>query len=127
MRSDGAILMNRIAFVFTSAPHGSSAGREGLDALLATSALTEDIGVFFVGDGVFQILNGQQPQRILARDYISTFKVLPLYDIDTFWVCAASSKERGIDENVPLVLDADVISPNDLREKLSHYHVVLTF
>jgi sulfur relay (sulfurtransferase) DsrF/TusC family protein len=30
-------------------------GREGLDALLATSAL-KDIGVFFLGDGVFQLL-----------------------------------------------------------------------
>ncbi len=47
LRQSGAILMKRVAFVFTSAPHGSASGREGLDALLATSALTEDIGVFF--------------------------------------------------------------------------------
>ena len=86
--------MNRIAFVFTSAPHGSAAGREGLDALLATSALSEDIGVFFIGDGVFQLLAGQEPQKILARDYIATFKVLPLYDIETFWVCAAEKRSR---------------------------------
>jgi hypothetical protein len=33
-----------------------AAGREGLDALMATSAFTEDIGVFFIGDGVFQLL-----------------------------------------------------------------------
>ena len=57
--------MKRVAFVFTSAPHGSASGREGLDALLATSALTEDIGVFFLGDGVFQLLAGQKPQAIL--------------------------------------------------------------
>jgi sulfur relay (sulfurtransferase) DsrF/TusC family protein len=29
-------------------------------------------------------------QAILARDYIATFKVLPLYDIETFYVCADS-------------------------------------
>lgn len=52
--------MKRVAFVFSSAPHGSAAGREGLDALLATSALTDDIGVFFVGDGVFQLLPEQR-------------------------------------------------------------------
>ena len=34
--------MKRIAFVFSTAPHGTAAGREGLDALLATSALTDD-------------------------------------------------------------------------------------
>lgn len=57
-------------------PHGSASGREGLDALLATSALTEDLGVFFIGDGVFQILQGQQPDAVLVRDYIATFKLL---------------------------------------------------
>lgn len=40
--------MKRIAFVFSTAPHGSASGREGLDALLATSALTEALGVFFI-------------------------------------------------------------------------------
>ena len=44
--------MKRIAFVFSTTPHGSASGREGLDALLATSALTEETGVFFIGDGV---------------------------------------------------------------------------
>ncbi|MCI1900387.1 MAG: sulfurtransferase complex subunit TusC [Enterobacterales bacterium] len=119
--------MNRVAYVFASAPHGNAAGREGLDALLATSALTEDIGVFFIGDGVFQILAGQQPQAVLSRDYISTFKVLPLYDIDTFWVCAASLKERGLDKNVPFVLNVTVLESDALREQLSQFDTVLTF
>ncbi len=47
-RSGGAVLMKRIAFVFSTVqPHGSASGREGLDALLATSALTEALGVFY--------------------------------------------------------------------------------
>lgn len=84
--------MKRVAFVFSSAPHGSAAGREGLDALLATSALTDDIGVFFVGDGVFQLLPEQRPGAVLARDYIATFKLLSLYDIDQCWLCADSAR-----------------------------------
>ncbi|WP_296254123.1 sulfurtransferase complex subunit TusC [uncultured Enterobacter sp.] len=119
--------MKRVAFVFTSAPHGSASGREGLDALLATSALTEDIGVFFLGDGVFQLLAGQQPQAILARDYISTFKVLPLYDIETFYVCADSLAARGLNDKTPLVLDVTFLAAGELREQLSHYDTVLTF
>ena len=119
--------MNRVAFVFTSAPHGNASGREGLDALLATSALTDDIGVFFIGDGVFQLLGGQQPQTVLARDYIATFKVLPLYDIDTFWVCAASLHERGLNESASFVLDITALEPDVLREHLSQFDTVLTF
>lgn len=119
--------MKRIAFVFTSAPHGSSSGREGLDALLATSALSEDIGVFFVGDGVFQLLAGQTPDAVLARDYISTFKILPLYDIENCWLCGESLRERGLSESQAWVLDAEVLESQALRRQLDDYDVVLTF
>lgn len=119
--------MNRVAFVFSSAPHGSASGREGLDALLATSALTEDIGVFFLGDGVFQILAGQQPQTVLARDYIATFRVLPLYDIETFYVCADSLAARGLTERSTFVLDVTTLPADAVREKLAHYDTILTF
>ena len=45
----------RLGFVFRSHPHTSAKGREGLDALLATSAYCEDIDVFFIGAGVYAI------------------------------------------------------------------------
>lgn len=119
--------MKRVAIVFMSAPHGSSAGREGLDALLATSALTEDIGVFFVGDGVFQLLKDQQPAGILARDYIATFRLLPLYDIESCWLCAASWWERGLPDTLPRVVDAQELEPDALRQRLDDYDVILRF
>ncbi|MTD37272.1 sulfurtransferase complex subunit TusC [Erwinia sp. CPCC 100877] len=119
--------MKRIAFVFTYAPHGTSAGREGLDALLATSALSDDIGVFFLSDGVLQLLPNQQPQKILARDYIATFGVLELYDIDQRWVCSASMRERGLVPDQPLVMEAVPLEPDALRARLDEYDVILTF
>lgn len=119
--------MKRIAFVFSTMPHGSASGREGLDALLATSALTEDPGVFFISDGVFQILQGQQPNIILARDYIATFKLLGLYDIEQCWLCAASLRERGLGEGVSFVVDATPLEPDALRRELGNYDVILSF
>ena len=119
--------MKRIAFVFTQAPHGNASGREGLDALLATSAVSEAPGVFFIGDGVLQLLMNQQPALIHGRDYIATFKGLPLYDVTECWVCAASLKARGLDEQTPFILEAVVIEPDALRERLNDYDVVLTF
>lgn len=119
--------MKRIAFVFTHSPHGCSSGREGLDALLATSALSEDIGVFFIGDGVLQLLPGQQPAKVLARDYIATFGVLPLYDVEQYYLCEASLQERGLAQETGWVLDADVLAPQALRQRLAGYDVVMTF
>jgi tRNA 2-thiouridine synthesizing protein C len=132
--------MKRVAFVFSSAPHGSAAGsveignfkhaaagREGLDALLATSALTDDIGVFFVGDGVFQLLPEQRPGAVLARDYIATFKLLSLYDIDQCWLCADSARERGLDPATPWVVDVECLAPDALRARLHEFDVILRF
>ncbi|WP_416261159.1 sulfurtransferase complex subunit TusC [Gibbsiella quercinecans] len=119
--------MKRVAFVFTHCPHGCSGGREGLDALLATSALSEDIGVFFIGDGVLQLLPGQQPAKVLARDYIATFGVLPLYDVEQCYLCEASLQERGLAQETPWVLDATVLAPQALRQRLAGYDVVMTF
>ncbi|AMH16276.1 sulfurtransferase TusC [Citrobacter sp. FDAARGOS_156] len=119
--------MKRVALVFSTVPHGSASGREGLDALLATSALTEDLGVFFIGDGVFQILQGQQPDVVLARDYIATFKLLGLYDIEQCWLCAASLRERGLAEGANFVVDATALEPEDLRRELGNFDVILRF
>ena len=115
------------AFVFSTAPHGTAAGREGLDALLATSALTDDLAVFFIADGVFQLLPGQKPDAVLARDYIATFKLLGLYDIEQCWVCAASLRERGLDPQTPFVVEATPLEADALRRELANYDVILRF
>ncbi|MEJ4046855.1 sulfurtransferase complex subunit TusC [Erwinia sp. SLM-02] len=119
--------MNRVAFVFSQAPHGTSAGREGLDAVLATSALSEEIALFFISDGVLQLTPEQHPQTILARNYIATFGVLPLYDVEHCYICAAALAERGIAADAVRVLPAEVLTPDELRARLADYDRVLTF
>lgn len=119
--------MKKIAFVFTTMPHGNASGREGLDALLATSALTEDIHVFFISDGVCQLLKNQHPNEVLARDYISTFKILPLYDIDNIYLCHASLQERGLSENGSWVVTPKILNAQEIAAKLAECEVVLKF
>lgn len=119
--------MKRVAFVFTRAPHGSSAGREGLDAVLSTGALSDDIGLFFIGDGVLQLNSEQQPENIHSRHYAATFGVLALYDIDQCYLCRASLQSRGLAENAPRILDAEILDASALRQKLAGYDRILTF
>lgn len=119
--------MKRVAFVFLPRRTAAPPAGEGLDALLATSALTDEIGVFFVGDGVFQLLPAQRPGAVLARDYIATFKLLSLYDIDQCWLCAESARERGLDPATPWVVDAECLAPDALRARLHEFDVILRF
>ncbi len=119
--------MKRIAFVFIRGPHGSASGREGLDALLAVSAVTDEIGVFFIADGVLLLLPQQRPADILARDFIATLGVLPIYDVNRFYVCAESLAERGLSAGQPWVLETDILPAADWRQRLSEFDIVLTF
>ncbi|MGP1953340.1 MAG: sulfurtransferase complex subunit TusC [Arsenophonus sp. ET-KM2-MAG3] len=118
--------MKKIAFIFMKIPHGTSSGREGLDALLATSTFTENIGVFFVSDGVCQLLVKQNPNILLVHDYIATYKLLQLYDINDCYICQEDLKIRGFSCNC-FILPLTVISAEKLRHKLSGYDVILTF
>lgn len=119
--------MNAIAFVFSFAPHGTTAGREGLDAVLATSALSENIALFFISDGVLQLIPRQQPEKIYARNYSVTFGVLSLYDVKQCYVCLESLVERGLSEDDVCILSAEVLNIETLRARLERFDRIVTF
>lgn len=116
----------KLGFVFTRAPHSSSSGREGLDALLAASAYSEDIAVFFVGEGVAQLVAGQDTKAIHSRDYSPAFKLMALYDVEDISICAESLIEMGLAE-AKLLIEAERLSRRTLAEKLHQCDKLLTF
>ncbi|AXB32584.1 sulfurtransferase complex subunit TusC [Vibrio campbellii] len=118
--------MSQLTYLFRSAPHGSNAGREGVDALLAASAYCEDITVLFVGDGVYQLLLGQEPNDILSKDYAPMLKLFDLYDIEQVFVCADSLAERGLAQ-ADLVIDAEALKTEQLKVKLQQAGKLLSF
>lgn len=118
--------MSQLTYLFQTAPHTSSSGREGVDALMAASAYCEDITVIFVGDGVTQLLHGQQPEEILSKDYAPMFKLFDLYDIEQVFVCEQSLAERGL-ANADLVIDAEKLTISEVACKLNQAGKILTF
>jgi len=118
--------LSQLTYLFRSAPHGSAAGREGVDALLAASAYCEDISVIFLGDGVYQLLSGQQPQSILSKDYAPMLKLFDLYDIEQVYVCHSSLAERGLAQ-ADLVIDAEMLDVDQVQAKLHQANKLLSF
>lgn len=118
--------MSQLTYVFRSSPHKTSAGREGIDALLAASAYCEDICVLFIGDGVYQLLQGQQPQGILSKDYAPMLKLFDLYDIEQVFVCADSLAQRGLGQ-AGLVIAAERLEPAEIKLKLHQASKLLSF
>ena len=118
----------KLAFLFRTAPHGNAISREGLDALLAATAFCdeEDIGVFFIDDGVLNLLDEQNPELLLQKDFIRTFKLLNLYDIEQRFVCADSLDQYNLNTE-QLIISAEKIDRTSLINKLSQAEKVFTF
>ena len=118
----------KIAFLFRTAPHGNAVSREGLDALLAATAFCdeEDIGVFFIDDGVLNLLDEQNPELLLQKDFIRTFKLLDLYDIEQRFVCVDSLDQYNLQAE-QLIISAEKIDRTSLINKLSQAEKVFTF
>ena len=118
----------KLAFLFRTAPHGNAISREGLDALLAATAFCdeEDIGVFFIDDGVLNLLDGQNPELLLQKDFIRTFKLLDLYDIEQRFVCADSLDKYNL-QTEQLIISAEKIDRTSLINKLRQAEKVFTF
>ena len=118
----------RLAFLFRTAPHGNAISREGLDALLAATAFCdeEEIGVFFIDDGVLNLLDGQNPELLLQKDFIRTFKLLDLYDIEQRFVCADSLDQYNV-QTEQLIISAEKIDRTSLINKLDQAEKVFTF
>ena len=117
-----------LAFLFRTAPHGNAISREGLDALLAATAFCdeEEIGVFFIDDGVLNLLDGQNPELLLQKDFIRTFKLLDLYDIEQRFVCADSLDQYHL-QTEQLIISAEKIDRTSLINKLSQAEKVFMF
>ena len=118
----------KLAFLFRTAPHGNAISREGLDALLAATAVCdeEEIGVFFIDDGVLNLLDGQNPELLLQKDFIRTFKLLDLYDIEQRFICADSLDQYNLHAE-QLIISAEKIDRTLLINKLSQAEKVFTF
>ena len=118
----------KLAFLFRTAPHGNAISREGLDALLAATAFCdeEEIGVFFIDDGVLNLLDGQNPELLLQKDFIRTFKLLDLYDIEQRFVCADSLDQSNLNTE-QLIISAEKMDRTSLINKLSQAEKVFTF
>lgn len=120
--------MIKIAFLFTSPPYGCANSREGLDALLAATAFCEpeELAVYFMGDGVLNLIKDQNPTNILQKDFTPAFKLLNVFDIENIFVCNEDmNKYSLLDEN--MLIPCHIISRKNLMLNLKKAEKILTF
>jgi tRNA 2-thiouridine synthesizing protein C len=92
---------------------------------LIFGAFEQQVTVFFIDDGVYQLIAGQQPQVIDRKDYLSTMKALQLYDIEHIVGCKEDMTERGV-LNSKLSMTVDIQPTKAIAELLNNFDHVVT-
>ncbi|NMP32323.1 sulfurtransferase complex subunit TusC [Thalassotalea sp. M1531] len=118
--------VNSLAIITTQAPYSSASGKDALDMALIFGSYEQDIALFFIGDGVWQLIDKANGELLQVKDYLKTFSALPFYDVEDVFICEQSLKDRGIEG--PLnIQSAQTLSKQTLIETLKQYKAVLRF
>ncbi|RLV58668.1 sulfurtransferase complex subunit TusC [Parashewanella curva] len=118
--------MKKLTVIFSSNPANNADGREGLDLTMLSASFDQNVTVIFVAQGVFNLLKHQQPEANGGKDYISTFKALPLYDVEDIFVCSDSLSELGLSSD-DLIMDVANLNKSDIANLIDTADEVLVY
>lgn len=115
-----------IAIVNTQAPFSTATGKEALDAALIFGSYEQATSLFFLGDGVFQVIGDQNASAIEIKDYLKTFSALEFYDIENIYVCQQSLIERDLAETFH-VDNVQVLATEEFSQRLHQHNMIYRF
>ena len=115
----------KLLFIQSAAPHGSVNAQEGLDALLMGSAFSE-CAVLFSGDGVMQLVSGQDTSGLGTKDFARTFGALRDYGVSRIYCDQADLNRFGLSIS-DLTIEVSPLDSAGIRALLDEHDKVLSF
>ena len=115
-----------VAILNKSAPYGNVNGQESLDMALAMSNFGQNVSLFFIEDGVLQLIKQQTPLKIQHKAYYKTFAALTFYDIDNIYVCQQSLLQRNLTTS-DLCIAVTLIQPKQFTALIANNDQVMVF
>ncbi|VFP78341.1 Protein TusC [Buchnera aphidicola (Cinara cuneomaculata)] len=119
--------MKSVAFIFSRAPHGDTFSKEGLDLIISYSLFSNKIALFFIDDGVLQLMQFQKPELICLHNYSLSFKILLLYEIKNFFFCKRSAYQRGLKDNDDFLLPVKFLNRVCIKKKINQFDFIFTW
>lgn len=113
-------------FLCRRPPYGGSYPKAALDLLLTAAAFDQAVILAFAGDGVYQLLAGQDGGGIGLKDLSRTWPALELYEVREVVVEAQALRDRNLGEG-DLVISARPVENEALRELQARARQVFVF
>jgi len=116
----------KIAYVLRHLPYGSDFSQDAIDAVLAAGLYGQAVSVFFIGDGVFQLLDTDSPSHSQNKPISKKLNALSLYDIDDTYVCRDSLLARGIEPS-QLCIAAQILDKPSINRLIRDNAAIVSF
>jgi tRNA 2-thiouridine synthesizing protein C len=115
-----------VAIINTNAPLSKANAKDALDVALIFGSYEQSVSLYFQGDGVYQLIAEQQPEKVQQKDFLKTFAALEFYDIENIYVCHHSLIQRGLADNFSIE-NVQVLNSNDFSTSLHQHQTILRF
>ena len=122
----GGGVAKRFLYVNRRAPYGSIYALESLEVVLIGAAFEQDVSLAFLGDGVYQLVKGQDTKALEVKNFSPTFRALEDYDVTKLYVEKEALEARGLSA-ADLVVPVEVVDAARMAEIMEAQDVILSF
>jgi len=116
----------KFLYVNRRAPYGSIYALESLEVVLIGAAFEQDVSLAFLGDGVYQLVKGQDTKALEVKNFSPAYRALEDYDVTKLYVEKEALEARGLSE-ADLVVPVEVVSAGRMAEIMEAQDVILSF
>lgn len=115
--------MKSYLFVLRKPAYSGAYVQEMLDIILITAAFDQKVSILLLDDGVFQLKEGQYPEKIGMKDTSAIFNALEIYDVNNIYTEAESLQERGLTCS-DLCLPVQTLYRKDIAGLMKRFDIV---
>ncbi|HEY7885436.1 MAG TPA: sulfurtransferase complex subunit TusC [Cellvibrionaceae bacterium] len=119
--------MKQILCISRQAPYAGNLAREALDAVLAAAIFDQTIGLLFMDDGVYQLLQGQNSEVLEQKNLGKMLSALELYGVENIYVHTPSLQNRGIMPEHLLLDDIQLLDDRLTQQLMAQQDHLLSF
>ena len=119
-------IAKKFLYVNRKAPYGTIYALESLEVVLIGAAFEQDVSLAFLGDGVYQLVKGQDTKALEVKNFSPTFGALEDYDVTKLYVEEEALRVRGLSA-ADLVVPVQVVSTQRMAEIMEGQDVILSF
>ncbi|WP_349431297.1 sulfurtransferase complex subunit TusC [Methylomarinum sp. Ch1-1] len=118
-------MIKNFLFVMSQAPHDGAGVQETLDIILTTAAFDQSVSLLFLDDGVLQLHQRQQSEKVGLKDTAAIFQALQIYDVHEYFVESESLQHRGLKPG-NLILPVQEVYRKDINALMRRFDRVIS-